>query len=151
MKEQVDAVFDKFKDFPKDTLGWIKHQGQKAIAAEFERLGFDRDGDPAPEHGDQERAIIDPDTFAWVIAPKIQLPLATFSLISECVINYRTGLTHSRYGSPFRKLGEVHPELELPSRKEKAILKIYDSLNENYRLPRSFLKLVDELRSKYHD
>jgi len=76
---------------------------------------------------------------------KESLPYVTFALISECVLNYKTGLLNSRYGSPFAMLRKTHPELELPTNKKKALKRIYEALNETYRLPDTLIKIQDKL------
>lgn len=76
---------------------------------------------------------------------KLSLPYVTFALISECVLNYKTGLIN-RNGSPFAQLKKFHPELELPANKKKALKRIYEALNENYRLPETLIKIQDKLK-----
>jgi hypothetical protein len=75
---------------------------------------------------------------------KQSLPYVTFALISECVLNFKTGLVN-RNGSPFAQLRKLHPELELPTNKKKALKRIYEGLKETYRLPESLVKIQESL------
>lgn len=74
-----------------------------------------------------------------------------FAIISECVLNYRTGLVN-RQGSPFAQFRKVFPEC--PKSKKDAILWINDlftdgNLSPDFnRKPKTLEKLVAEIKEK---
>lgn len=68
-----------------------------------------------------------------------------FMIISECVLNYKTGLKHSRAGSPFAQLRKQLPEC--PRDKKQAIIWL-DEVTKNlpdFNRPKSFDALLDAI------
>ena len=73
-----------------------------------------------------------------------------FAIISECVLNYRTGLIN-RQGSPFAQFKKVFPEC--PKNKKDAILWINDLYEKNIspefsRKPKTLERLVTDIKEK---
>ena len=68
-------------------------------------------------------------------------------ILSEMALNYKTGLTHSRAGSPFAQFRAVFPEL--PKNKKKAMLWVRDLLKHNNIEPgQYFSRTITEIENE---